>query len=932
MNKKITSTALAALMIAGSTSFSAFASMAEGTVVIGTKAYDIAYANDPANLTEIAAAIVAGGTVYFKDFNGNWVDNVTGAAINASVIPAVTYTNASGTTQIGAGDASVTAAKSVKVTAVAANKIKATFDGAVADTSKVTFALKGTAAIATTVTWNAAKTEATLQTSYNLAEASYTVAVTNDTVVMPTEAITITQQKVAKITINSTVLSVVPGVVSTTTPNAGYGFATYTVLDQYGNDITAQPLANNLSWTVGIGQVDSTLTKNGILAVKPLDGATIPLTYYSTASVNVYDTNTYVTTTSNLTVSQSSGVISNLTLNKITSLNNDDLNAGNTTGQWYIDYSALDASGNATDNYTLVNAGILSVNGGSYFDCKVVKNPNDNKKAAISVQLNSNASNLISNAQVPITVLTTNGKSSTINVTLKKGKAVDSFKVSAPDSTVASGETVILPYTAYDQDGTAITEYSKLNGLVNISISGGGSVKLIRNSDGTAAVEAVMPVVTSNAISVYINSNVTSTGKTSQLTLSVQKPVAPDSMDVDTTAGKQYFQAGGTLKLDFGYDKAGLTLNDQYDRPIDITNQDTNATGVAHTYYKAVATVSNPTVMQLQTKNDATGNSTALGSSAEAYNNNQIVATAMTAGTSSVNYEVWSVPVSANGTIGTAVDTGISQSVQYTVIKDTDITDYVLDTVANPIKILDTTVDPYALTNDKADDYAADPTVWGKTSGGALVRLSASKVVGASISSSDFTLSKTNTAATSTTSSALDFNVYAKKLANSTLTGATGTMTVTVLDSTGNYHNATTILKSTTDASAVSSVEFSASNKTGTTGLSVTGNTVTIDTKNANYLSNLNALKARVTKFDATTGLKAGASSVYFYAVDQFGTKDANLSSINVVSSFAASSTVASVDSNNILSISGTPAVGDSFVMTGNSANGHMQTVKVIFK
>jgi hypothetical protein len=87
MNKKITGTALAALMIAGSTSFSAFAAMSNGTVVIGNKAFDIDYANAPANATEIQAAILAGGTVYVKDYNGNWTDNVSGASVNASVIP-----------------------------------------------------------------------------------------------------------------------------------------------------------------------------------------------------------------------------------------------------------------------------------------------------------------------------------------------------------------------------------------------------------------------------------------------------------------------------------------------------------------------------------------------------------------------------------------------------------------------------------------------------------------------------------------------------------------------------------------------------------------------------------------------------------------------------------------------------------------------------
>ncbi|HEY8890466.1 MAG TPA: leucine-rich repeat domain-containing protein [Clostridium sp.] len=94
MNKKIISTALATLMIAGSTYFTAFASMTSGSVVIGNKAFDLEYANDPVNLQKIADAIIAGGEVYVKGFDGIWIDNNSGEPVDANVIPAVIYTNA----------------------------------------------------------------------------------------------------------------------------------------------------------------------------------------------------------------------------------------------------------------------------------------------------------------------------------------------------------------------------------------------------------------------------------------------------------------------------------------------------------------------------------------------------------------------------------------------------------------------------------------------------------------------------------------------------------------------------------------------------------------------------------------------------------------------------------------------------------------------
>ena len=96
MNKKISSSVLVALMIAGSTSFSTFAAMPTGTVVIGTKAFDLTYANSASNISEITTAIANGGSVYVKNFNGDWIDNLTELKVAASFIPAVTYKDAAG--------------------------------------------------------------------------------------------------------------------------------------------------------------------------------------------------------------------------------------------------------------------------------------------------------------------------------------------------------------------------------------------------------------------------------------------------------------------------------------------------------------------------------------------------------------------------------------------------------------------------------------------------------------------------------------------------------------------------------------------------------------------------------------------------------------------------------------------------------------------
>ncbi|MFT5875196.1 MAG: hypothetical protein ACI8WT_004177 [Clostridium sp.] len=87
MKKKVISSFLVALMIAGASSISAFATIANGSIVIGSKSYDLAYANDTKNSTEITNAIIEGGAIYVKEFSGNWIDNKTGLTVNANIVP-----------------------------------------------------------------------------------------------------------------------------------------------------------------------------------------------------------------------------------------------------------------------------------------------------------------------------------------------------------------------------------------------------------------------------------------------------------------------------------------------------------------------------------------------------------------------------------------------------------------------------------------------------------------------------------------------------------------------------------------------------------------------------------------------------------------------------------------------------------------------------
>ena len=99
IRKKILCVALAIAALSSISVWKASAASAtipNGSVVIGGKAFDLGYANDPKNLTEITAQIVAGGAVYIKGFDSVWINNITAKAVSASVIPSVIYKNPNG--------------------------------------------------------------------------------------------------------------------------------------------------------------------------------------------------------------------------------------------------------------------------------------------------------------------------------------------------------------------------------------------------------------------------------------------------------------------------------------------------------------------------------------------------------------------------------------------------------------------------------------------------------------------------------------------------------------------------------------------------------------------------------------------------------------------------------------------------------------------
>ena len=547
---------------------------------------------------------------------------------------------------------------------------------------------------------------------------------------------------------------------------------------------------------------------------------------------------------------------------------------------------------------------------------ELVEDSEDSTVGVLQVTLDTSVTAPSADITIPITAIMSNAATSQLSVTLKKPSTVYSFTMSAPDDVVASGETATLPFTAYDQDGNEVTLYSKLYKYVSFSSS--TTLELTRNADGTASLEYTAPTV-SIATSEYLVATVSNSGKTSALTLTIQKPVAVDSLSV-TTSNKTLLETGATEGLDFGYDYGGMSLLDQYDRTIDITNQNIATTGSVFTYYTITA---------------ASSASSKLTVSGSAYNRNYIKLTAVAPGSATVTYTVYKVTVAADGTQTTAA-TSITKAVTYTVIDPSSITDYKVGDAYSTIK----TIVPYNASINTTKyatnywSYAEWLTVYGTTSSGSYVNLASSKVKNIYLSNTDFTFEPTSATAVTSSSASTCHGVWARTFDDSTTTGSTATLTYVVEDSDGNLQSASTTVTSKTDDSVCSDIAVSASNSLGTTGLSVNGTTITVDMNNANYSTTLDALNGGVlTKYYGTYGVLT-SSPIYFYATDQYASV-ADVEGVTVgTKSFAATTNTPDVTiSNNVLSITNQAYIkdGDYFTLTATTANGLVATAKVVF-
>lgn len=829
--------------------------------------------------TVVADASAIGVNVATTNFNRGAAFDSMWAAVN---MPVKGETVALGV-KLGKLDAAVPTTGDLAVTSVKASTAKSftvTFNRAVADTDKVTLKVtKGGSAVTTTTAWNEAKTEAVLSTASNLAEATFDVTVMADTKELAKESIAITAQKVAKIQFTSQSVAVEMAA-------AGRGFVTYKVFDQYGNDITTNYLANNISFTTGAGTYTA---KNGLLTITPNAGT--PLLQLQNISIVAYDNTSNVSATATLPATSQVGTLKSFTLG---SPENLKLAEGDVTSVYYLPYTAVDMSGNETKNYDLVKAGLidadtatpgvqLTVSLSNYVTAQLVQDPSDSSKAAIEVKATA-TTGLAMDMPVNITAMSYAGGTSTVETTISKVKTINSITLLAPSDTVSKGENPTIDFEAYDQYGNKVTKYSDINGNVTFT-----NLVLSENTDGTAKLTAsvgnTLPLVGLAKGTTSLTAVVSNSGKMSTLTLNVQAAAVPSTIKLDTSSVIYAMEVGATQ--DFTVDEGDMiAVYDQYDREMSSDDIDAAFGAGGANYVVNVSAVGG-----LLTSNTAT--ITASGGTAT-------ITAPASACTDTLQFSLYDV---ANAKTLSTVQASIG------VIATDDIVDYTIDNVTDPIYAsIDRTAGVANAATARDSRYDAEYSVYGKTNSGAKVLLAGTPIDSSYVSNSDdFVVTASAGAYDAVT-------VNAIKPLDLTKTGASTVVTVNV------YHNnkltaLTTDLTSSTAKPVAASISVSsASNDDDSATQAQTNGMYVVD-----YLAN---------------GTSAPAASFKFRISDQYGSRAMAFSNFKVIKATnAANASIATtgltVSQAGQLTVTGSHVAGNSYWISASTDNGLVKTVKL---
>lgn len=445
------------------------------------------------------------------------------------------------------------------LTAVGAKKLKVTFNKAV-DTAKAVLTVKkGSIAFTNaSVEWNADKTEATITLVSKLTAGDYTVTASGIEIDAAKASATVKaeSEKVAKVSIDSDFAPLEEKSTDVT--------FSYKVLNQYGEDITKD---NGLTWTTSQGAIELVEPSLGI---KKVTGSFIKDQYFTVTAV---DSVTGVYASKTLKVSDSAKV-SEVTLGGIYkqdaqgNMVEGTLNTGLSDYEaYFLKVDAVDQYGNKVSDAKLDTETTIIVPGTG------VLAVHTDKFVKIGTQtylkLDKPASAIAGNVDVRV-IANFTGKSSTVNVVVTQASTLDVFTIESPADLVAAGETVEIPFNAYDQNGVELSETAKAalgvdflsSTAANVTFNMSYNYKTNKAVLTLTAAKGLVDATPGNAIIMAV----TKTGKVSQFSMTIKEKAVPksiaatkDAVTLMTIGGKSALAAKNFVVLD-QHDRA-MTLD-----------------------------------------------------------------------------------------------------------------------------------------------------------------------------------------------------------------------------------------------------------------------------------------------------------------------------------------------------------------------------------
>ncbi|QNK58341.1 S-layer homology domain-containing protein [Paenibacillus sp. PAMC21692] len=337
----------------------------------------------------------------------------------------------------------------------------------------------------------------------------------------------------------------------------------YQIVNQFGEDVTK---SSGGSLTFHIGKPGATGTgNNGVLAVNGNGSATFTFgeTIHVTAILNL---GTYgVTANQAFTVGQQA-VVDSVEIDSVYHPENKELNTASNFPDFVLLLDAKDQYGNKVNAAALKAGAFALTSNPTLFTLDIAtaldaQGPNNDKLGIKLIAPNTGSMSFDGTNKVTVTTLF-GQKSDSIDVVVKKAATLTTFTLNQPEEIVAAGDgTVKIPFSAYDQNGNALTKWSDVN-TAKVNVNGA----LLKQNYLTKNAEIEWTVPTTPGV-YFISSTVVGTPNVSQLQISVQAEAKADAVTGFDKVSNALV-VGGTVEI-----KAeNIIVKDQHGRNMKVAD------------------------------------------------------------------------------------------------------------------------------------------------------------------------------------------------------------------------------------------------------------------------------------------------------------------------------------------------------------------------